>query len=134
MTKALRYIVIEGPIGVGKTSLAKKLATDLDSDLLLEQADENPFLANFYQQVMRIRFSLKSDITRSANLGFDIVCQELQIDITGTVEVEFYVVHFKDAHSKNVTASVEVDLFQLINANVEDQLLIGVEALSVVND
>ncbi|MEM7563699.1 MAG: deoxynucleoside kinase [Pseudomonadota bacterium] len=49
MTKPLRYIVIEGPIGVGKTSLARKLADDLKSDLLLEQAEENPFLANFYQ-------------------------------------------------------------------------------------
>jgi deoxyadenosine/deoxycytidine kinase len=44
-----RYIVIEGPIGVGKTSLAKKLALDFDGDLLLEQAEDNPFLANFYK-------------------------------------------------------------------------------------
>ena len=49
MAKDFRYIVIEGPIGVGKTSLAKKLAVDLDSDLLLEQAEENPFLASFYK-------------------------------------------------------------------------------------
>jgi deoxyadenosine/deoxycytidine kinase len=44
-----RYIVIEGPIGVGKTSLANKLADEFDSELLLERAEENPFLANFYQ-------------------------------------------------------------------------------------
>jgi deoxyadenosine/deoxycytidine kinase len=44
-----RYIVIEGPIGVGKTSLAKKLALEFDGDLLLEQAEDNPFLANFYK-------------------------------------------------------------------------------------
>lgn len=44
-----RYIVIEGPIGAGKTSLAKKLALDFDSNLLLEQAEDNPFLANFYK-------------------------------------------------------------------------------------
>jgi deoxyadenosine/deoxycytidine kinase len=44
-----RYIVIEGPIGVGKTSLANKLANEFDSELLLERAEENPFLANFYQ-------------------------------------------------------------------------------------
>ena len=48
MAEQFRYIVIEGPIGVGKTSLAKKLAVDLDSDLLLEQAEDNPFLASFY--------------------------------------------------------------------------------------
>jgi deoxyguanosine kinase len=43
-----RYIVIEGPIGVGKTSLARRLAESLDSELLLEQAEANPFLERFY--------------------------------------------------------------------------------------
>ncbi|MAF83247.1 MAG: deoxynucleoside kinase [Gammaproteobacteria bacterium] len=44
-----RYIVIEGPIGVGKTSLARRLAESLDSELLLEQAEANPFLERFYR-------------------------------------------------------------------------------------
>jgi len=43
------YIVIEGPIGVGKTSLAKRLAETFNTELLLEGADENPFLERFYQ-------------------------------------------------------------------------------------
>ncbi len=42
------YIVVEGPIGVGKTTLARKLAASFGSDLLLEGADENPFLEKFY--------------------------------------------------------------------------------------
>ena len=49
MIEHFRYIVIEGPIGVGKTSLANKLAAEFDSELLLEKANENPFLASFYQ-------------------------------------------------------------------------------------
>ena len=44
-----RYIAIEGPIGVGKTSLAKRLADSLDSELLLEEAEANPFLERFYK-------------------------------------------------------------------------------------
>ena len=44
-----RFIVVEGPIGVGKTSLARRLAQSFESDLLLEGADENPFLERFYQ-------------------------------------------------------------------------------------
>ena len=44
-----RYIVIEGPIGVGKTSFAQRLADSLDGDLLLEEADANPFLERFYR-------------------------------------------------------------------------------------
>ncbi len=42
------YIVVEGPIGVGKTTLAKSLATTFQTDLMLEMEDENPFLPRFY--------------------------------------------------------------------------------------
>ncbi|KAB7628342.1 deoxynucleoside kinase [Alkalilimnicola sp. S0819] len=45
-----RYIVVEGPIGVGKTSLARRLAESFGSELLLERAEDNPFLERFYQQ------------------------------------------------------------------------------------
>jgi deoxyguanosine kinase len=43
-----RFLVIEGPIGVGKTTLAGLLAESLGSDVLLEEADKNPFLPRFY--------------------------------------------------------------------------------------
>lgn len=42
------YLVVEGPIGVGKTSLAKRLADSFNTDLVLEAADNNPFLEHFY--------------------------------------------------------------------------------------
>ncbi|HTW76105.1 MAG TPA: deoxynucleoside kinase [Steroidobacteraceae bacterium] len=48
-TTAHRFIVIEGPIGVGKTSLALKLAATLHAELVLERADDNPFLERFYR-------------------------------------------------------------------------------------
>jgi deoxyadenosine/deoxycytidine kinase len=44
-----RYIVIEGPIGVGKTSLARRLAEVMDGEPVLEEAGANPFLERFYQ-------------------------------------------------------------------------------------
>ncbi|MBM4197236.1 MAG: deoxynucleoside kinase [Gammaproteobacteria bacterium] len=44
-----RYIVIEGPIGVGKTSLSRRLAESLDAELMLEEAEFNPFLERFYR-------------------------------------------------------------------------------------
>jgi len=46
---AHRYVVIEGPIGVGKTSLARRLASQHGADLVLEHAEENPFLERFYR-------------------------------------------------------------------------------------
>ncbi len=48
-----RYIVVEGPIGVGKTSLVRRLAALSDAQMLLEQPQDNPFLANFYQDPAR---------------------------------------------------------------------------------
>jgi deoxyadenosine/deoxycytidine kinase len=44
-----RFIVIDGPIGVGKTTLASKLANALAAELILERADDNPFLERFYR-------------------------------------------------------------------------------------
>ncbi|HMB73069.1 MAG TPA: deoxynucleoside kinase, partial [Gammaproteobacteria bacterium] len=44
-----RFVVVEGPIGVGKTSLAKRLSQSFASELILEGAAENPFLERFYR-------------------------------------------------------------------------------------
>ena len=56
-----RYVVVEGPIGAGKTSLARQLAEHLDADMLLEQPEDNPFLARFYDDMPR--FALPTQLT-----------------------------------------------------------------------
>ena len=48
-SNAPRFIVVEGPIGVGKTNLAKRLAESLSGELVLEQVEQNPFLEQFYR-------------------------------------------------------------------------------------
>lgn len=48
-----RYIAVEGPIGVGKTSLTRRLAESFNYELLLEKAEQNPFLERFYQDPAR---------------------------------------------------------------------------------
>jgi len=51
-----KYIVTEGPIGVGKTSLTTLLAKELEAHLILERAEDNPFLPYFYKDPVRYRF------------------------------------------------------------------------------
>ena len=53
MSPRHRYIAIEGPIGAGKTTLARRLAARLDAEAVLEQPGENPFLARFYEDMAR---------------------------------------------------------------------------------
>jgi deoxyadenosine/deoxycytidine kinase len=52
-----RYVVVEGPIGAGKTSLARRLAERSAAQVLLEQPEENPFLERFYRDSARYALS-----------------------------------------------------------------------------
>jgi deoxyguanosine kinase len=52
----LRYIAIEGVIGVGKSELAKILAKRLNAECILEEVEENPFLSNFYKDMRSYSF------------------------------------------------------------------------------
>lgn len=53
MLERFRHIVVEGPIGVGKSTLARRLATHLGARLLLERPEDNPFLVRFYAEGAR---------------------------------------------------------------------------------
>jgi len=55
-----RYIVVDGPIGVGKTSLASLLAEKLGGRMVLEKAEDNPFLTDFYKDPKRYRFQTQT--------------------------------------------------------------------------
>ncbi len=63
--KEARYIAIEGPIGVGKTSLATLLGRRLGARLVLERPDENPFLDDFYKDAKRYAFKTQLFFTLS---------------------------------------------------------------------
>ena len=76
MLSRFRHVVVEGPIGAGKTSLARRLATRMDAELVLENADENPFLPRFYEDRRRYAlpvqlFFLVARIEQARRLGQD---------------------------------------------------------------
>ena len=81
-----RYIVVEGPIGVGKTSLVERLSERLGARKLLEVADDNPFLAGFYKDARRYAFQaqvwfLLSRFRQQQELAqWDLVRQALVVD------------------------------------------------------
>ena len=54
-----RYIIIEGPIGVGKTTLAKMLAKEFDARIIVERPEQNPFLESFYREPTKFAFKVQ---------------------------------------------------------------------------
>ncbi|MBK7431614.1 MAG: deoxynucleoside kinase [Bacteroidetes bacterium] len=81
MAKKLKYdyIVIEGNIGTGKTSLAGRLSTDFNTRLILERFADNPFLPLFYEQPQRYAFPLELSFLadRYQQLNDELAPQEL---------------------------------------------------------
>lgn len=59
--RSAKYLVVEGPVGVGKTSLARKLATRLEGRTVLEETGENPFLKLFYRD--RKKYGFQSQVS-----------------------------------------------------------------------
>ncbi|MSQ55872.1 MAG: deoxynucleoside kinase [Betaproteobacteria bacterium] len=106
-----RYIVVEGPIGVGKTSLARRLAERLQSDTLLERPEQNPFLPRFYQDMSR--YALPTQLfflfQRVAQLR-----EVAQLDLFNRVTVSDFLLE-KDALFARLTLeSDELHLYQQI--------------------
>ena len=70
-----RFIVVEGPIGVGKTSLAKRLAKRFSAELILEHVDENPFLDQFYKSGRNVALPAQLFFLFQRTRQLELLCQ-----------------------------------------------------------
>jgi deoxyguanosine kinase len=78
------FLVIEGNIGAGKTTLAKMLSEDLNSKLILEEFTDNPFLPKFYNEPVRFSFPLELSFLaeRYNQLKTDLADRDLFCNMT----------------------------------------------------
>jgi len=113
-----RYIVVEGPIGVGKTSLARRLAERLHSGLLLERPEENAFLPRFYQDMPR--YALPTQLF----FLFQRIGQlhELtQMDLFNRVTVSDFLLEKDSLFARLTLSSDELHLYQQIFDTLKPQ-------------
>jgi deoxyguanosine kinase len=103
-----RYIAIEGPIGVGKTSLARRLAATLNAQLVLEQAEQNPFLERFYRnpRAGALPAQLFFLFQRAQQQG-----QLAQGDMFGSVRVADYLLAKDDLFARMILDDEEYGLY-----------------------
>jgi deoxyadenosine/deoxycytidine kinase len=107
-----RYIAIEGPIGVGKTSLARRLAATLNAQLVLEQAEENPFLERFYRNPRSgaLPAQLFFLFQRAQQQG-----QLAQGDMFGSVRVADYLLAKDDLFARMILDDEEYGLYRQVH-------------------
>ncbi|MBA2658396.1 MAG: deoxynucleoside kinase [Nitrosospira sp.] len=105
------YIVVEGPIGAGKTTLAQRMADRLNGALLLEKPDKNPFLQEFYNDIPR--YALQTQLfflfQRANQLQGDA-----QTDMFTKVTVSDFLFDKDQLFAKLTLSDAEYDLYQQV--------------------
>ncbi|MCX6290855.1 MAG: deoxynucleoside kinase [Bacteroidetes bacterium] len=119
---ALRYdyIVIEGNIGTGKTSLATKISSDFNTRLILERFADNPFLPRFYENRQRYAFPLELSFLadRYQQLKDELTNQELFQPKTVSDYLLSKSLIFASITLKDVERDLYQRLFQIINPHL----------------
>ena len=113
MNKKYKFIVVEGPIGVGKTTLARKLSNNLDGKLLLETFLDNPFLQKFYKNIDRYAFptQLHFLLQRSSDL-FNLYNGKININENDIVSD--YFIDKDKLFAKTILSKDEYELYDKV--------------------
>ena len=107
-----QFVVIEGNIGAGKTSLASKISNDYNAKLILERFEENPFLPKFYKNPDRYSFPVELSFLADR---YNQLKNELQDrDIFSSFTVADYYFMKSLIFSRNTLASDEFKLYSQI--------------------
>jgi deoxyguanosine kinase len=110
-----QYIVIEGPIGAGKTSLAAKLAQHYSAHTLLEQPESNPFLERFYRD--QARYALPTQLfflfQRVQQLG-----EVSQLDLFRSSVVADFLLEKDPLFARLTLADDELKLYEQISRSL----------------
>lgn len=109
------FIVIEGPIGVGKTTLARRLADSYHSDLLLEGAAENPFLEKFYENPKTAALPTQLYFLLQRARQMNAIKQE---DMFTPVRVSDFLIEKDRLFAELTLDSDELDLYEQVYASL----------------
>lgn len=113
-----RYVVVEGPIGAGKTSLARKLAERCGGALMLENPDANPFLPGFYQDAAR--YALPTQLFFLFQ-RIDQVRELAQRDLFARLTIADFVLDKDPLFARLTLADAELKLYQQIFGHLQPQ-------------
>jgi deoxyguanosine kinase len=113
-----RYIVVEGPIGAGKTSLAMKLAARMNAATLLEDPRENPFLPQFYRDMRR--YALPTQLFFLFQRAAQLEALE-QPDLFGKPTVADFTLAKDPLFARLTLDDAEYQLYDKIHAHVKPQ-------------
>lgn len=115
------YIVIEGNIGAGKTSLARKIAEDTNARLILEQFEENPFLPKFYKEPDRYAFPV--ELTFLADRYQQLKNEITPRDLFQTKTVSDYYFFKSLIFSRKTLKDDEYSLYKRVFEMIQQQLI-----------
>lgn len=115
------YIVIEGNIGAGKTSLARKIAEDTNARLILEQFEENPFLPKFYKEPDRYAFPV--ELTFLADRYQQLKDEITPRDLFQTKTISDYYFFKSLIFSRKTLKDDEYSLYKRVFEMIQQQLI-----------